>query len=119
MAFNDNLLTICMHCHNNIICTGVGPISISIVPSVANPALGGRNYHLTCNLTGVNTSHCEWRKNNSIIEGETARTLSFSPLKLSHAGKYKCGCTHNASDTSLTFVSTEIDIIVQSKKELL
>ena len=109
--------------YNNImhalsLCTGVGQISISIVPSVANPALGGDNYHLTCNLTGVSTSHCEWRKNNSIIEGETARRLSFSPLKLSHAGKYKCGCTHTTGETSLTFVSTEIDIIVQSKKEL-
>ena len=106
-----------------VICTAVGPgsapISISIVPSVANPVLGGENYHLTCNLTGVSTSHCEWRKNNSIIEGETARMLSFSPLKLSHAGKYKCGCTHITDETLLTFVSTEIDVIVQSKTELL
>jgi hypothetical protein len=82
---------------------------------VANPAPGGENYQLTCNLSGISTSHCKWKKNNSIIEGETRRTLSFSPLKLSDAGKYKCGCTRQTNETSLTIESFAIDVTVQSK----
>ena len=95
---------------------GPGPvISISVVPSKANPAPGGANYNLTCNVSGVNASLYQWRKNDSIIEGKTTKTLSFSPLKLSDTGLYKCGYTQLNAQTSLTTVGNAINVTVRSK----
>lgn len=109
----------CQHSLNFLLsCTAVGPgsvILLSVVPSAPNPAPGGENYHLTCNVSGTNASLYQWRKNGAIIEGETTKTLSFSPLKLSDAGKYACGYTQLGDGISITTLSAAINVTVQSK----
>lgn len=109
-----------MHKYNIIIIahTAVGPESVillSVVPSVANPAPGGANYNLTCIVSGTNVSLYQWRKNDIIIEGKTTKTLSFSPLKLSDAGQYRCGYIQQNNQIMLTRVSPAINVTVQSK----
>lgn len=105
-------------CTHMIVYIAVGPgpvILISVVPSKPNPALGGANYNLTCNVSGINATLYQWRMNDSIIEGKTTKTLSFSPLKLSDAGLYRCGYTRLNTQTSLTTLSTAINVTVRSK----
>ena len=100
-------------------CIAVGPgpvISISVVPSTANPVLGGANYTLTCNVSGFNATIYQWTKNDSVIQGETAEKLSLSPFNLSNAGKYRCGYTRLSSETSLTILSAAFNVTAQSKK---
>ena len=70
--------------------TPAPPISVQITGSVATPT-AGQSYTLTCSVTGASVTTYQWRKDGSVIQGETTETLSFFPLRLSHAGQYTCG----------------------------
>ena len=81
----------------------------------------GENYSLTCTVTGADqlnhTITYQWFKDNTTISGETQSTLSFSSLRVSDTGKYRCFVTvsstllsHSISETSNTW-----DLDLQSK----
>ena len=69
----------------------------------------GENYILTCSVLGASVTTYQWKRGGSILQGETADTLSFSPLRLSYAGKYSCEVIVNSvaynDDVALTIAS--------------
>ena len=67
----------------------------------------GEKYTLRCIVNGTNFTTYQWRKDGSVISGESGPTLSFSPLLLSDAGGYKCG--HG------TLFSDNFNVTIQSK----
>ena len=64
-------------------------ISVQITGSVATPT-AGQIYTLTCSISGASVTTYQWRKDGSVIQGETTEVISFSTLRLSHAGRYTC-----------------------------
>ena len=71
-------------------------VSVDITTS-GPPTLGQSGYSLTCGVTGAeNLSPSityQWTKNNGThtqLRVGTDRVLSFSPLRLSDAGRYTC-----------------------------
>ena len=50
----------------------------------------GHSHTLTCNVSGAGVTTHQWRKDGSVIQGETIEMLSFSSLRLSDAGQYTC-----------------------------
>ena len=44
---------------------------------------------LTCSVSGASVTTYQWRKDGTVLS-ETGPTLSFSSLRLSHAGQYTC-----------------------------
>ena len=70
----------------------------------------GQNYTLTCSVSGASVTTYQWRKDGSVIQGETTEKLSFSPLRLSDAGQYTCEVTVN----SMTLTDDE-NVIIMSK----
>ena len=56
------------------------------------PPTPGQDYSLTCELSGVNngslTLTYQWKRDGAVVSAE--RTLSFSPLRLTDAGRYTC-----------------------------
>ena len=70
----------------------------------------GENYTLTCNVSGRGISTFQWRQNNIPLNA-TGPTLSFSPLRLHHAGLYSCNITAGYSDNNeITLHSKEFNI---------
>ena len=53
--------------------------------------LVGESYTLTCTVSGTTFTSYQWRKDGSVISGETGPTLSFSSARLIDAGRYSCG----------------------------
>ena len=63
----------------------------------------GKDYTLMCNVTKnisglINTPEAQWFDNNGQAGNQTEResTLTFSPLKTSHAGSYRCEGSYNS-----------------------
>ena len=88
-------------------------ICSQISGSLGTPT-AGQNYTLTCNIHGIEglnlTLAYLWTKNNNthtsqVVEANSS-TLSFSSLRLSHAGDYTCEVVVNShlltSDVTLT-----------------
>ena len=88
--------------------------SVQIETGRDNPVLGVM-YTLTCNVTGAAVTTYQWRKNGSILQGQTTEILSFSPLRLSDAGRYTCGIT--VMDSPI--LSSGTDIVLQSKYNIM
>ena len=78
--------------------------------------LGQNGYSLTCNVAvdaSLNSITYQWTKNNGTqTQIGTDRVLSFSPLRLSNAGRYTCQATVNPC--SITRMDTQ-DVTLQSE----
>jgi hypothetical protein len=79
--------------------------------------LGQSGYSLTCNVAVTGTANpsitYQWTKNNGTeTQVGTDRVLSFSPLRLSDAGRYTCQAT--VSPCSITKMDTH-DVTLQSE----
>ena len=71
----------------------------------------GQSYSLTCSVSGASVTTYQWRKDGSVLQGETTEIrLSFSPLRLSDAGQYTCEVTVN----SMT-LTDDVDVVIMSK----
>ena len=68
-------------------------VSVQLTGSSATPTVG-ENYTLTCTISGVIATSYQWRE-DGVVLSELGSTLSFSPLRLSHAGRYTCDVTVN------------------------
>ena len=95
------------------------PISVQIDPSGTSTLR--QNYSLTCGVTGAEnlnpSTNYVWTKNNGTQTQVGAdRVLSFSPLRLSDAGRYTCQATVSSPylNSDITMVDT-LDIIYTSK----
>ena len=60
---------------------------------------------LCCNVSGINnlnssTITYQWQKDNSTVSTQDEQTLSLSPLRASHAGRYTCQATVNSTSLS-------------------
>ena len=98
MCFDDNDSgLLCLYCFlmsiytsltNLCLCTA--SITAVVEDGGVTPILG-RSYTLTCSVSGTTFTFFQWRKDGSVISGETGPTLSFSPLRLTNAGGYRCG----------------------------
>ncbi len=53
----------------------------------------GTTLSLTCNIEGEGTVY-EWQKDNSVIGGATAKTLTITEVTEDDAGSYTCSATH-------------------------
>ena len=84
-------------------------VSVQITGSGATPSLG-QSYSLTCSVSGASVTTYQWRKDGSVIQGETTDMLSFSPLGVSDAGQYTCEVTVDG-----VMYSGEQDITIASK----
>ena len=93
---------------------------ITAMVSGGTPTVG-ENYSLTCTVTGADqlnpTMTYQWFKDSTTISGKRQSTLSFSPLRVSDTGKYRCFVTvsstllsHSIPETSNTW-----DLDLQSK----
>ena len=71
-------------------------IIVTVVASGDGTPTAGQSYTLTCSVSGASVTTYQWRKDGSVIQGETTEMLSFSPLRLSDAGQYTCGVTVNS-----------------------
>ena len=77
----------------------------------------GENYILTCAVSGGGstfTTTYQWRRNNLALAGQTANTLSFTPLRQttpSSNGQYTC----QAMRSGRTVFSDGLVIIVAGK----
>lgn len=79
-----------MHAHTHF--QLLAPLS-NLLIMVLNgaPPTPGQDYSLTCELSGVNSSFTptyQWKKDGAVVSAE--RMLSFSPLRLTDAGRYTC-----------------------------
>ena len=79
----------------------------------ATPTVG-RSYSLTCSVTGGTVNSRQWRKDGAVLSGETMEMLSFSPLRLSDAGRYSCEISVTASSETFTAVQNR-SVIIQSE----
>lgn len=70
----------------------VPQITVEIADGGVTP-VAGQNYSMSCSVSGTNidltTLMYKWKKDNTSLP-ETGALLSFSPLRLSHAGEYSC-----------------------------
>ena len=81
----------------------------------------GQNYSLICNVTVTGTDAAnpsiayKWTKRNNGTQAQvgTDRVLSFSPLRLSNAGRYTCQATIT-SPCNIIEMDTE-DVTLQSE----
>ena len=73
--------------------------------------LGQSGYSLICGGTVNPSIAYQWTKNSGTQVG-TDRVLSFSPLRLSDAGRYTCQAT--ISPCSITGMDTQ-DVTLQSE----
>ena len=71
----------------------------------------GESYTLTCAVSGATATSYQWRK-DGVVLSELGSTLSFSPLRLSHAGRYTCNVTVNENlytlDENVTLTSMQV-----------
>ena len=106
MLLNYRILTTKMFSHMHT----PPPVPVQIEASRDNPVLG-MMYTLTRTVTADDVTTYQWKKNGLILQGKTTKTLSFSPLRLSNAGRYTCGIT--VMDSPI--LSSGTDIVLQSK----
>ena len=103
--------------NNTLLLHAVPSISIVIDDNGASP-VAGLNYNLSCEVSGIDGNLSavlyviEWKKNDTPLS-ETGPLLSFSPLKLSHAGEYSCtinihGCSFKHSKDLSRIEGTKI-----------
>ena len=83
---------------------------IAVALSGDGTPTAGQSYTLTCSVSGVSVTTYQWRKDDSVIQGQTTEMLSFSPLRLSDAGQYTCEVIVN----SMTLTDDE-DVVIMSK----
>ena len=83
----------------------------------------GQSYSLTCGITGAEnlnpSTTYQWTKNNGTqTQIRADRVLSFSPLRLSDAGRYTCQATVSSPYlyNDITMMDTQ-DITFQSKHQ--
>ena len=81
----------------------------------------GQNYSLTCGVTVTEAGNpnpsitYQWTKNNGTqTQVEADRVLSFSPLRLSDAGRYTCQATVSLSCRASIKMATH-DVTLQSE----
>ena len=79
----------------------------------ATPTVG-QSYSLTCSVTGGTVNSRQWRKDGAVLSSETAEMLSFSPIRLSDAGRYFCEITVTASSEIFTAIQNR-SVIIQSE----
>ena len=93
--------------------------AISIEITASGTPILGQSYSLTCGVTGVENLNSsityQWTNNNGTQMG-TDRVLSFSPLRLSDAGRYTCQATISSPYLidDITMMDTH-DVRIQSK----
>ena len=101
----------------------VPAISVQITTSGAL-MLGQSGYSLTCGISGsanLNSSIIyQWTKNNGtqtqIQVGDDPKVLSFSPLRLSDAGRYTCQATVSSPYLNNNIIRTDSqDVTLQSE----
>ena len=98
-------------------------ISVQITTS-GTPMLGQSGYSLTCGITGAENLNpsitYQWTKNNGtetqIQVGADPKVLSFSPLRLSDAGRYTCQATVSSPylNDNITMMRNH-DFMIQSE----
>ena len=99
---------------------GLSPINVSVeITSSGAKVLGQSGYSLTCvaTVTGTDAGNpsitYQWTKNNGTqTHAGTDRVLSFSPLRLSDAGRYTCHTV--TSPCSITGMDTQ-EVTLQSE----
>ena len=84
-------------------------VSVQITDGGVTPTVG-QSYNLNCSTPGTSVMTFHWIVNGEILHGQTREVLSFSPLRLSDAGKYTCNVTVN----SMIYSSSKT-ITLQSK----
>ena len=85
-------------------------ITVTVAVSGDGTPTAGQSYTLTCSVSGASVTTYQWRKDGSVLQGETTEMLSFSPLRLSDAGQYTCEVTVN----SMT-LTDDVDISIPSE----
>ena len=95
--------------------------AISVQITASETPMLGQSYSLTCDVTGTETLNSsityQWTKNNGTqTQVGTDRVLSFSPLRLSDAGRYTCRATVSSPylNNDITMMDTH-DVGIQSK----
>ena len=97
-------------------------ISVQITTS-GDPVVGQSGYSLTCGIIGTGnlspSMTYQWTKNDgtqTIQVGADPRVLSFSPLRLSDAGRYTCQATVTSTylNSGITRTNTQ-DVTLQSE----
>ena len=85
--YQHRIIYTCTHTH-----TLAAPSSTVQITDSGSPPSPGQAYSLTCELTGVNgsltSSAYQWKRGGNLVA--TEQSLSFSPLRLSDAGRYTC-----------------------------
>ena len=74
----------------------------------------GQSYALTCSVNEATVSSYQWRKDGAVLQGQTTEVLSFSPLRLSDAGRYTCKVTVTAASETFTAIQNR-SVIIQSE----
>ena len=90
--------------------------------------IAGQNYDIICDVYGAenlnSTITYQWTKNNEIGNNMNAKTLSFTPVRVSDAGtSYSCSATIVSSyltghNIATTVVSPRSELIIQSEFKL-
>ena len=88
-------------------------LSFVINDGGATPAVG-QSYSFSCSVTGGTVGSYQWRKDGAVLQGQTTEVLSFSPLRLSDAGRYFCEITVTAASDAFTAIQNQ-SIIIQSE----
>ena len=86
--------------------------------------LGQSGYSLTCDVTGdenlSSTRTYQWTRDNGTMTqvGTNSKTLSFSSLSLSNAGRYTCNVTVSSlylNSNVMALSSSSEDVMLESK----
>ena len=87
--------------------------------------LGQNGYSLACTVSGTNRLNpsiiYQWTKNNGSQTQIQVEVLSFSPLRLSDAGRYTCQATVSSpylNENIIMMSSNSHDIMFQSELRL-
>ena len=95
--------------------SGLSPITQNVEITPSGAKVLGQSYSLICGVTVTGTENSsityQWTKDNGTQVG-TDRVLSFSPLRLSDAGRYTCQAT--VSPCNIIQMDTQ-DITLQSE----
>ena len=101
--------------------------TLNVTASHENPVISGTTLTLTCIAVTSRLVHLQWRNSDNssvnptssisippplVVEQITTITLTFDPLKTSHAGLYTCSCVMRSPRSE---VSASHKVVVQSK----